>query len=105
MTTYFITRHAGAREWARQEGFEIDMLIDHLDPAEVGPGDRVLGSLPVSLAAEVCGRGGRYFHLTLNLPPEWRGRELGAEDMRRFGARLEEFHVAAIPAGEVESWT
>lgn len=93
MTAVFVTRHPGAREWARNQGFEIDVLVDHLDPATVRTGDQVLGSLPVNLAAEVCARGGRYFHLTLVLPAEWRGWELSAGDMERFGAKLEEFFV------------
>lgn len=100
MTTLFITRHPGAREWARRQGFAIDRLVEHLDPADIRAGDSVLGSLPVNLAAEVCGRGGRYFHLTLPLPPEWRGRELSADDMERFGARLEEFFVERRDAGQ-----
>ena len=96
MTTYFITRHPGAKEWAEQEGFRIDGLVDHFDTAVVLPGDLVLGSLPVNLAAEVCARGGRYFHLSLEVPQEARGRELSAEDMHRFGAALEEFHIEAV---------
>jgi len=99
MTTYFITRHAGAKDWAREEGFDIDVLLDHFDVGQIGPGDCVLGSLPVNLVAEVCARGGRYFHLTLNLPPEWRGRELSPEDMRRFGAALEEYRVLVVSDG------
>ena len=85
MTIYFITRHEGARRWAEEEGFAVERMVDHLDPADIRAGDAVLGTLPVNLAAEVCARGGRYFHLSLNLPPEWRGRELTPEDMRRFG--------------------
>jgi CRISPR-associated protein Csx16 len=96
MTTHFITRHPGAKAWAEQEGIAVDRLVEHLDPADIRPGDRVLGTLPVNLAAEVCVRGGRYFHLSLDLPPEWRGRVLTAEAMRRFGARLEEFRVEPV---------
>lgn len=92
-TTWFITRHPGAREWARQEGVAIDRLVTHLDPEDVQPGDTVLGTLPVNLAAEICARGARYFHLSLELPADWRGRELSAADMRRFGAKLEEYRV------------
>jgi CRISPR-associated protein Csx16 len=55
-----------------------------------------MGTLPVNLAAEVCARGGRYLHLTLDLPPEARGRDLSAEEMERFGARLTEFFVTRI---------
>jgi CRISPR-associated protein Csx16 len=105
MTTHFITRHEGARDWAEEEGFSVDRLIEHLDPLDIQPGDRVLGTLPVNLAAEVCARGGRYFHLSLDLPPEWRGRELSAEDMRRFGARLREFRVEPVTGGtEATTW-
>lgn len=95
MTTYFITRHRGAKDWAGEEGFPVDVAAEHFDTAEVRPGDRVLGSLPVNLAADVCARGGRYFHLSMEVPQEWRGRELSAEDMRRFGAALQEFEVRA----------
>ncbi|WP_367026824.1 CRISPR-associated protein Csx16 [Methylococcus sp. ANG] len=98
MTTFFITRHPGARVWAEQEGIRVDRRVDHLDPAEVSPGDTVLGTLPVNLAAEVCARGARYLHLSLTVPAEWRGRELSADDLRRFGARLEQFEVRAIPS-------
>lgn len=93
MTTYFVSRHSGAKEWARQEGIEVDFVIDHLEPAKIRPGDTVIGSLPVSLAAEVCGKGARYLHLTLELPFELRGKELTAEGMRRCGARVEEYAV------------
>ncbi len=92
MTTYFITRHKGAIDWARARRIEAEHVA-HLDPAVIKPGDHVLGTLPVSEAAEVCARGGRYFHLKLNLPPEARGRELSADDMERFGAALEEYEV------------
>jgi CRISPR-associated protein Csx16 len=96
MTTYFITRHPGAKQWALEEGLDVDRQLDHLDTQLVQPGDIVMGSLPVNLAAEVCARGGRYLHLTLELSAAWRGKELDADAMRRFGARAEEFTVAAL---------
>jgi CRISPR-associated protein Csx16 len=98
MTTYFVTRHPGARAWAAEEGIEVDDVIDHLDPIRIEPGDTVIGSLPVNLAAEVCARGGVYLHLSLDLPAELRGRELTVEQMRTCGARIEEFRVLG-PSG------
>lgn len=92
-TTYLITRHSGAKQWAEEEGIAVNEQLDHLELHRVRAGDVVIGSLPVNLAAEVCARGGRYFHLSLELPQEWRGRELAPEEMRRCGARLEEFRV------------
>jgi CRISPR-associated protein Csx16 len=79
--------------WAAEEGITVDETIEHLDPQKLQAGDIVIGSLPVNLAAEVCARGGRYLHLTLEVPPAWRGVELTTEDMRGFGARREEYGV------------
>ena len=96
MTVWFVSRHRGAQQWAADEGFAVDRLITHLDPASIAAGDVVIGSLPVNLAAEVCARGARYLHLSLPLPPELRGKELSADDLRRLGATLREFHVSAV---------
>ena len=93
MTTYFISRHPGARDWAAEEGIVVDALIDHLDPNIIEPGDILIGSLPVNLAAKVCARGGRYFNLSLDLPAALRGVELTAQQMRDCGARVEEYQV------------
>ena len=65
-------------------------------PTSIRPSDVVIGALPVHLVAEVCARGGRYLHLTMNVPPEARGRELTADDMKQFGARLEEYKVREV---------
>lgn len=91
MTTYFISRHIGAVDWAESEGFHVDQLLTHFDVTIVKPGDTVLGTLPINLVAEVNARGGDYFHLTLELPSDARGKELTADDMRQFGARLESY--------------
>jgi CRISPR-associated protein Csx16 len=105
MTTYFISRHPGACTWAAEEGIRVDQVIDHLDPDDIQPGDTLIGSLPVNLAAEVCERGGRYLHLSLDLPAALRGRELSVAQMRACGARIEEYRVLRQPAtsrGEVD---
>ncbi|MDR0776281.1 MAG: CRISPR-associated protein Csx16 [Azonexus sp.] len=93
MTTFFVTRHPGALDWARGQGITFDRHITHLDTAEVKAGDTVLGSLPVHLAGQVCQQGARYFNLSLNLPENLRGRELDAQTLKECGALLEEFIV------------
>jgi CRISPR-associated protein Csx16 len=97
MTIYFVSRHPGARAWAADEGIHVDRQVAHLDLAQVAPGDTVIGSLPVNLAASVCRRQARYLHLSLELPAELRGRELDAGQMRACGARLEAYHIEQLP--------
>jgi len=94
--TYFVTRHAGAAAWAEARGLRVDRALAALDPAMLVPGDCVLGTLPVHLAAQVCQRGARYFHLSLDLPLESRGLELTAAAMDAHGARLEEYLIQAL---------
>jgi CRISPR-associated protein Csx16 len=96
MTTCFISRHPGAREWANKQGITVDVMVDHLDFTLVNPGDTVIGTLPVHLAAEVCARGGRYFHLALETPSDRRGSELNADDLNQFGARIEEYWIKRL---------
>jgi CRISPR-associated protein Csx16 len=96
MTTFLVTRHAGALAWAQQQGLEVDHVVAHLDLLEIAAGDTVIGSLPVNLAAQVCRHGGRYLHLSIDLPLEARGLELSADEMCRYGARLEEYRVEPV---------
>ncbi len=97
MTTYFVSRHKGAIEWARQQGLPVDHQVEHLDVASIKEGDRIIGTLPVNHAARVCDARGRYLHLSLDLPAEKRGQELSAEDMLNYGARIEEYLVKKLP--------
>ncbi len=96
MTTWFISRHPGAIEWARQQGLRVDEYLTHLDPARIRAGDTVIGSLPVNLAAQVCEAGARYRHISLELPANLRGVELSAEQLAELGARVRPFDVRPI---------
>lgn len=98
MTTYLITRHSGAIEWVVRQEIQVDQLVMHLNPALIQPGDVVIGTLPFNLAAEVCARGGQFLNLTLDVPPQVRGRELSADDLEALGARLEAFQVLRVSA-------
>ena len=93
MTTYFVTRHTGAKQWATEQGIDVDYLVDHLNIEDLRAGDTVLGSLPVNLVAELNEKGVRYFHLSLPLSEQLRGKEISAELMRELGAKLEEYFV------------
>jgi CRISPR-associated protein Csx16 len=99
MTSYFVTRHPGAVEWARRRGIEA-AAVDHLDADLLRPGDVVMGTLPVQLIAAVTTKGARYLHLEMTVPREARGTHLSADDMERFGARLIEYRAERV--GDVQ---
>lgn len=93
MTTWFVSRHPGARDWAQRHNITVDRQVNHLETGTLQTGDVVIGTLPVHLAAAVCAQGARYLHLSLNLPEALRGQELSADDMERCSARLEAYSV------------
>lgn len=96
MTIYFVSRHTGAFEWAAERNLRIDRQVEHLDLDTIAEGDVVIGSLPVHMAGVVCQKGGRYFHLTLEVPLALRGKELTALQMDECGASLQEFVVVPV---------
>ena len=93
MTTWFVSRHPGALQWMQQCGPAFDRHVEHLNIAQIAPGDSVIGTLPVNLAAQVCARGASYWHLSMNLPADARGRELSAQELLAMGAMLQQFDV------------
>lgn len=95
MTRFFITRHQGAKDWAKRQNIHVDQWLDHLDTNKVQAGDCVIGNLPVQHAAEICAKGAYYYHLSLNIPAHYRGKELSADDMQALGAYLQRFHIHA----------
>lgn len=100
MTTWIVSRHPGAVEWLRRQGIEADKRVAHLEASMVAAGDRVIGTLPVNIIAELCSRGASYFHLDLRLLPEQRGRELSADDMDAAGAQLIQYAAEQIVADQ-----
>ncbi|WP_150047703.1 CRISPR-associated protein Csx16 [Methylomonas rhizoryzae] len=104
MPTYFIPRHPGAIAWAEQQGISVDRQIAHLDIDLVQPGDTIIGSLPVNLAAKVCNKSAVYLHLSLNAPEQWRGQELSAAQMAECGARLERRANDAARPGMIKGY-
>jgi len=90
---WFVSRHPGALDWARQSGITFDRHVTHLDTAKVGAGDTVIGSLPVNLAAEVCARGAEYRNLSLRVTERDRGRDLSAKELQDYDAIVERYDI------------
>ena len=96
MTRWFVSRHPGAVEWAKQQNLAIDRIVPHLNPAEVQEGDLVYGILPVELAAQVCRRGARFFGLCFTVAEAQRGVVLTADDLTKLNARFREYQVVEV---------
>jgi CRISPR-associated protein Csx16 len=97
-TTWFVSRHPGAIEWAKRHQLCVDQWAPHLTLHLVQPGDTVIGSLPVNLAAQVCALGARYGHLSLELPAHLRGVELSADQLDSMETQIQWFHIESTPA-------
>ncbi|MEZ5847268.1 MAG: CRISPR-associated protein Csx16 [Geminicoccaceae bacterium] len=97
MACYFVSRHEATRAWAARHYPEAE-LVEHLDVARVAFGDRVLGTLPVHVAAAVCARGAEFEHLVLDTPLTMRGAELDEATLSAARPRLERFDVQALAA-------
>ena len=93
---YFITRHPGALQWLQQCNLGPAQHFPHLEERllnSLTPADVVIGTLPVSLVAEVNRRGARYLHLRVDMPPALRGQELDIAQLHDLGAELVEYVV------------
>lgn len=99
---WLITRHPGAHQWIQRQGIEVDAAVERLDLRILSPGDEVIGTLPVHLAAAVCRHGAYYYHVAMDVPQHWRGRELSEDGMIASGARLEHYYVAVVSASLVD---
>ena len=96
MKTWFISRHPGALQWMQRNKIHFDEHVTHLDTKLIQPGDKVVGSLPVNLAFEVCEKGASYWNLSLHIPAQARGVELSADELDKYSAKLEQFLIQKI---------
>lgn len=97
MTTYFITRHHGAIEWAQVNGVHFDVHLEHLlGLDELRVGDVIIGTLPINIVCQINELGVDYIHLSLDIPPHLRGVELSAVQLDECKASLERFFVKKL---------
>jgi CRISPR-associated protein Csx16 len=96
MSTYLVTRHKGAIDWAQRQGLMFEHLAHLGDLTLIKPGDWVIGPLPVGRIADIIAAGARYSAIDMDMPENARGPELSADDMERYGARLVEYRVVRV---------
>lgn len=94
MTTYFITRHHGALDWAKATNIDFDIHLTHLsDDILLNAGDIIIGTLPINIVYKINQMGVRYLHLSIEIPADLRGVELSHEQLLQCNASLQEFIV------------
>lgn len=93
---FFVSRHAGTHALLlpllAAEGADVTMR-EHLDLREVQPGDTVIGTLPLTLAAAVEGKGAAYWAFTFDQFLDDRGQDLPATTLRTRNPRLERYRL------------
>lgn len=98
MSVILVSRHAGTLDWFEKKGLAIDQHVVHFDVNLLQKGDAVVGVLPIHLAAKVCALGCVYYHLEMQVPLEFRGKELTSEQLDLFGATLVPYSVTRLEA-------
>ena len=94
MNTIVVTRHPGLLEVLRERGVvpqNCEDYYSHVTP-ELVRGKAVIGVLPLHLAAEADS----VTEVALNLPPEARGRELTADEVRKYMIGVHTYKVTRI---------
>lgn len=85
-----VTRHAGLVEYLKQEGIVSDNVevVAHASPEAV-VGRHAFGVLPHSLSCLTAS----FTEIPLRLPAELRGKELTADDVRRYAGTAVTYKV------------
>jgi hypothetical protein len=92
--TVIVTRHASLVEVLREDYGYAGPVLAHATADDVR-GKRVVGVLPLHLAAAAES----VTEVTLNLPPELRGKELTVEEVRQHLVGLSTYRVEEVPVG------
>lgn len=100
-----ISRHAGAIAWLREvRGLKAAAVAENFsanDIQELNEGDRVVGTLPITLVVEVLAQGAIFDLIVLpRLALSQRGSELSPTEMNDAGAKL--IRVKGLELEEVE---
>ncbi len=93
---YLITRHQGALEWFKKNHIAYDKHLAHLNTDVLQSGDQVIGNLPVNLIAQINKIGVSYFHLSFNVPYEWRGQELTSSQLDELCVEIKPYCVKDV---------
>lgn len=97
MKVLIVTRHQATVEWIKSTLLPTDevSVVAHYAPGAEDSFDYVVSILPMNLVADMYVRNPqiRYYQVSMEVPEEFRGKELSIEQMEAFGARLVQYYV------------
>lgn len=93
---WLVSRHEATKKWLLNTSTHFDEVIDHLDINLIHDGDEVVGVLPINIAAEVCAKGARYFHVAIQVTKDQRGKELDDQELAQLDPKLIEYQVIRL---------
>lgn len=97
MKILIVTRHQATVEWIKSTLRPSDevSVVAHYTPGAEESFDYVVGILPMNLVADMYVRNPqiRYYQVIMDVPEEFRGKELTSEQMKEFNARYIQYYV------------
>jgi len=80
----------GALEWLKNHYSEFAdaKYLSHVSEEDI-ENNIVIGTLPINLAVLAK----EYWHLSMTIPAEMRGKELTSEDMEKFDCKIERYII------------
>jgi len=83
MRVVIVSRHPATVKYLKNIWPEAE-VIDHLDDPRRFKNCLLVGNLPLPMVAELLRNGNRFVMVTLNVPKELRGKELGEEELKKY---------------------
>lgn len=98
---YVISRHKSTIDYIIDRfGRNKDVVIlEHLkDASEIPEGSEVFGNLPIEMIAKLIERGCVFHVVSLEIPKELRGKELGIDEIRKYAKiiRIDELKISYV---------
>ena len=97
MKVLIVTRHTATVEWIKSTLLPSDevSVVAHYAPGMEDSFDYVVGILPMNYVADMYVRNPkiRYYQVSMEVPEEFRGKELTIEQMDKFHASLVPYYV------------
>jgi len=99
MKVVIVSRHEGTIDYLKKR-YPNAEVVNHIDDPKKFKDSLIIGNLPINIIDTLLKNGNRFVLLTLNVPQELRGKELGEEELKRYAKfyevrklELEEFKL------------